>query len=137
MNHLSKRRTRQVWAVAKFLNETAGPRGVLIPEILSMVFSSLRRNFSLNDSQGDLFTAALVCGSWSQVALDELWRELPHLHLLLAVLAPMAKVNGTWVSSFTNAYASGDSPDYCRSFFPVSDSQNGIISIPTHTVSAA
>lgn len=62
---------------------------VLIPEILAASFASL--------TKPELYAAALVCVSWSQLALEELWKYLNSILPLLRVLSPMERVNGNWV----------------------------------------
>lgn len=65
-------------------------RCMFIPEILAIIFSSIDRR--------SLYSSALVCHSWSYIALDELWNSMPYLLPLLKVLAPMKKVGDVWVS---------------------------------------
>lgn len=64
-------------------------REVLIPEILDVIFSFMQ--------QWDLYSVALVCVSWGQLALDALWRDMKFLYPLFKILAPMDNGYGEWV----------------------------------------
>ncbi|KXN83439.1 hypothetical protein AN958_01453 [Leucoagaricus sp. SymC.cos] len=56
-------------------------RVLRIPELLDTIFRSLENHDNLNN--------ALVCRSWSEVALDALWRHVDDLHRLFGLLAPL------------------------------------------------
>jgi F-box-like len=76
-----------------------------IPELLDLIFSFMGRTSNTNN--------ACVCKQWSEVALDNVWREVDDLHLLFSVLTPMRAVRGVYVSScacselFDPTYVSG------------------------------
>ncbi|KIO26779.1 hypothetical protein M407DRAFT_23974, partial [Tulasnella calospora MUT 4182] len=59
----------------------------LPPEVLYIIFALLQ------DSLKDRAAAALVCRSWSDAALDELWRSLPSFLPLLKLLGPFSYIN--------------------------------------------
>ncbi|KAF5362063.1 hypothetical protein D9756_002838 [Leucocoprinus leucothites] len=61
-------------------------RVLTIPELLDTIFKSLDNNSNL--------TNALVCRSWSEVALDALWRHVDDLHRLFNLLAPLRVKEG-------------------------------------------
>lgn len=74
---------------------------MLIPEILSNVFSSM--------TKGQLYTMTLVCKSWSGLSLNELWREMDTVLPLLKVLGPMIEdededEEGMWVSQSEGSF---------------------------------
>lgn len=70
---------------------------VLIPEILSNVFSTLEAS--------DLYSATLVCLSWSELCLNELWKDMDSVLPLLKVLEEMTLLyDKFWVSSLMNLY---------------------------------
>jgi len=56
-------------------------RVLTMPELLDTIFSSLGHSYNLNNS--------LVCRSWSEVALDVLWRYVGDLQRLFNILAPL------------------------------------------------
>jgi len=56
-------------------------RVLTIPELLTTIFSNLGLSANLNNS--------LVCQSWSEVALDVLWRYVGDLHRLFNILVPL------------------------------------------------
>ncbi|KAH9850858.1 hypothetical protein C2E23DRAFT_833106 [Lenzites betulinus] len=61
---------------------TTACRVLAIPEILELVFSFL-------DQRKDVAKTALVCRNWSEVALDNLWRDVDNIHRLFGLLAPI------------------------------------------------
>jgi len=56
-------------------------RVLTIPELLDTIFSNLGHSSNLNNS--------LVCRSWSEIALDALWRYVGDLQRLFNILAPL------------------------------------------------
>ena len=52
-----------------------------IPELLQMIFSIL-------DPPSNTVNAR-VCKQWSDIALDNLWREIDELYYLFGILAPL------------------------------------------------
>lgn len=65
---------------------------ILIPEILDNVFENM--------DDPALAALAVVCKSWSDLALRSLWANSKNTQLLLAllrILAPMIKENALWV----------------------------------------
>jgi hypothetical protein len=64
-----------------------------IPELLDLIFSFMDRASNVNN--------ACVCRQWSEIALDNLWREVDNLLLLFSVLAPLQdNQTGYAVSSY-------------------------------------
>ncbi|KAG8915897.1 hypothetical protein FRC00_008438 [Tulasnella sp. 408] len=64
----------------KQLIRAAKEAALSIPEVLSLIFS--------NGSPETQAACARVCKKWSEVALDELWRELEDIYPLLRLLIP-------------------------------------------------
>ena len=52
-----------------------------IPELLDLTFGFMDRASNINN--------ACVCRRWSEIALDNLWREVDNLFLLFNLLAPL------------------------------------------------
>ncbi|KAI0628309.1 hypothetical protein C8Q77DRAFT_1068263 [Trametes polyzona] len=61
-------------------------RVLAIPEILELVFTFLEET--------DTSICACVCRTWSEVALDSLWRDVNDLRRLFNVLAPIVAIGG-------------------------------------------
>lgn len=55
---------------------------ILIPELLTNILSSL-------EAGRDLHATSQVCGLWSELSLDALWRSMWSVLPLLKVLGPM------------------------------------------------
>lgn len=62
------------------------------PELLALIFSFL-------SSQSDRFRAVLVCRTWLDAALNELWHTITTLKNLLSLLYPLSEIEGRlgWV----------------------------------------
>ncbi|KAI0272481.1 hypothetical protein BC834DRAFT_856952 [Gloeopeniophorella convolvens] len=58
-------------------------RVLAIPELLQLIFSF--------GTQGSNVTNALVCRGWRDAALDQVWREVDDLFVLLRLLAPLQR----------------------------------------------
>ncbi|KIO31760.1 hypothetical protein M407DRAFT_19269 [Tulasnella calospora MUT 4182] len=73
-------------------------RVLSIIEVLIQILRSLRKP--------DLAAAALVCRTWSDVALDLLWEELESVHPIMALLGPISQQVGGW--DWDHGFPSGD-----------------------------
>lgn len=59
-------------------------RVLAIPELLDMIFGYLDRKSNVANAQ--------VCKTWSNIALDVLWKDVDNLHRLFGLLCPMKEV---------------------------------------------
>jgi F-box-like len=67
-------------------------RVLAIPELLDMIFS-------YGTKASNAFCAC-VCRRWSEVALDNLWREVDNMYCLFGLLAPLEERAGPYVVSY-------------------------------------
>lgn len=73
-----------------FNHATTMHRLLTIPEVLVLVINELDRH--------SVVQAVLTCRSWSDIALDALWRDLPSPAPLVGLLGPMGWFEGGDVS---------------------------------------
>ena len=61
--------------------ESTAHRVLSIPELLQTIFSFGSRSSNVSN--------ALVCRSWREPALDQIWHEVVDIYYLLQLLAPL------------------------------------------------
>ncbi|KAI0738351.1 hypothetical protein C8Q80DRAFT_1347940 [Daedaleopsis nitida] len=83
---------------------TITQRVLNIPELLELIFSFLEVSDNARNAR--------VCKSWTEVALDLLWREVDHLPRLLRILAPIEECDEE--DRFARSLEPGDWANFMR-----------------------
>jgi F-box-like len=61
--------------------QSTAQRVLTLPELLQTIFSFGTRASNVS--------SALVCRSWREIALDQVWREIDDIYYLLDILTPL------------------------------------------------
>ncbi|KAJ8522446.1 hypothetical protein ONZ45_g949 [Pleurotus djamor] len=86
-------------------------RALQIPELLSSICQYL--------SPKDTLANACVCKTWSNIALDALWRQVDDISILLSLLAPLEQKSSVHSFKFARAIEPADWTRFARYAFRV------------------